>query len=289
MKRLFSFVLASFLSIAVCSGQEFMHSPDYVYGFASDYVESVADSLALFSFSKSVHVSVENTSSHYFSEDGNGFNESFEKKVGINSNIVIEDIKKYVELNNGLFTVYYYINKKEYIEKHICNYENNIKKANEFKTSTVPHAKNLVLGHYYCAYKSVENELLTYFYPESEILKEDVLNKIVETYNNMGFIFSARNYGVVNPSGVMLVRDENCKTLPGFKYKNNNGKWLKPNSFRDIDWMPCEENAAKWAYIYTTGFEYRFLFEKETNYGFVNINVPDSFYHMISDDKTFIH
>ena len=285
--KAFSFIVAMFLSVAVCFGQEFLYSSDYVYGSATDFDESKADSLALISFSRCIQVNVNNSSEYKLNENKNGVTEEYSKNLRINSNVNIRGARKYVENNNGIFTVYYYFNKGKYLKECLDFYNSNMWMANKYKNSNEPHAKNFILGHYYLAFSSVSEELFGQLYYGAESLKTNVLNDIIDCYNHFGYLLSARNVGKTNPSGVLLIRDENEKTIPGFEYKKDDGTWDVPRGFCDSEGEDCGYEDAKWAYIYTYVNEYRFLFETKTEYGIVKLNVPEEFYSKYLKRKVF--
>lgn len=285
--RVLSFIMAMFLSIAVCFGQEFLHSTNYIYGYASDFNESKADSLALLSFSKCVHVSVFNNKEYVLNENHNGVSEEYKSNVKISSDVNVSGLKKYVDYNAGVYTVYYYFNKEKYFNEHMSAYDTNIDLAEKYKNSTEPHAKNFVLGYYYLAFEAISDELLWNLYPNMKVLKDGLIKEISEQYNHFGYLLSARNVGKQNPSGVLLIRDENAKTLPGFEYKKSDNSWDIPRSFCDIDGKECKYNVAKWAYVYTRDSEYRFLFEIKSKHGEIKINVPDEFYSKYLKHKNF--
>ena len=285
MKKFFSTIVL-ILSVWISYGQDFLMSNDYIFGSGSNINEEKADSLALLSFSKCVHVTVENNSTYEYDEDNFGNNESFQNYVNIRTYVNVRGLKKFVDFDNGVFTVYYYLNKKRYIEDHLNKYQENMALGEKCRELDTPHYKNLMLGHYYLAYQAVSDELLGCIYPNAILLKENAFNEVVELYNHMGYLLSARNYGESNPSGIMLVRDENVKTLPGFEYLRGNS-WDIPRAFLDGDWNECEVDEAKWAYVYTTNREYRFIFEILTEYGNVKINVPDEFYANLKKKRFF--
>ena len=280
-------MVAIFLSIGICYGQEFLNSFDYVYGCASSEKEYEADSLALLSFAKCVKVKVSNISNYSFEETKHGVNESYKNDVSIVSNVDVSGLRKHVEYFGGIYTVYYYFNKKKYVDDCIASYNENIARANSVKNIDNPHAGNLYLGYLYLAYLSVSNELFESFSQNDKSLKNVVCNEIRDKYMRMGYILSSRNVGEVNPSGVNLIREENERILPGFEYKNKDGEWKTPEIFLDGDLEPCEKNEAKWAYAFQSTEEYRFSFEIETGIGVRKLDVPNEFYSKYTIYKHF--
>lgn len=276
-----------FLSVWVSYGQDFLTSPDYVYGYASGTKESEADSLALISFAKSVNVRVSVNTIRSLVESYSGVDELYKSDLCISTNVNVSGVKKLVTLQDDIWTVYYYFNKKKYYEDSISEYNSNLEKAESFNSSSNPHAKNFVLGYLYMAYLSVSNELLGMLYPSVKIIKDDLGERIRERYRTMGYLLSARNVGLTNPSGILLIRDENAKTLPGFEYLNEEGAWVTPKSFCDSDGNDCGKDNAKWAYVYNATREYRFLFELESRFGPVVLKIPDNFYSEYGKRKVF--
>lgn len=287
MKKFFCFVLLAFLPIIACFGQEFLHSSDYVYGFASDFDESKADSMAVISFARCVNLHVHTNTNYSLKETKKGIIEEFENNISIYSNVDISGIQKHVEYKYGRAFVYYYLNKKEFVEKMLLSYDENFKLANYYKESEIPHAKNLMLGYYYLAYEIASNDVFKCFYPNGKILETQVLDLLTDNYRYLGYLLSAHNVGEKNPSGVYLIRDENSKTLPGFEYMDSHDNWTTPRRFLDERCKNCDYTVAKWAYIYTYDDEYRFLFEVMTSYGMVKLDVPDEFYNTYCEYKHF--
>lgn len=286
MKRICSLV-AIFLSIGICYGQEFLTSFDYVYGCASNEEEAVADSLALLSFAKCVNVKVNNVSNYSFEETKFGSSETYKNDVSVSSSVDVSGLKKYVEHIGGTYTVYYYFNKKKYVDDCLVSYNENIEKANSAKGLNHPHADNIYLGYLYLAYLSVSNDMFQAFYPNGKQLKNIVCDEISNKYKRMDYILSSRNVGSVNPSGINLVREENSKILPGFEYKTKEGVWMAPEIFVDENDSPQDKNEAKWAYVFNSTEEYRFSFEINTNIGIRKIDVPDGFYSKYAIYKHF--
>lgn len=170
------------------------------------------------------------------------------------------------------------IDKDGYIKKQLLSYQENLDRGTSYRTSTEPHALNLTLGYWYLAYEAVSDDVFCSIYPSAIELQAHVLEMIRDKYKHAGYLLSCRNFGEKNPSGVMLIRDENCKTLPGIEYVSPSGQWRTPNEFCDEDGNTCDYEVAKWAYVYTTRQEYRFTFEINNNNVLERINVPDEFY-----------
>ena len=281
MKKLL-LILLLFLPISQVFGQEFLNSNDYVYGCGSSVYESEADSLALLSFSKCVHVNVMNDVKYSVSETRSGVNEFYVNNIKVSSAVDVSGIKKYIDISNGVYTVYYYLNKSNYVEERLQAYRDNIETAKSYETSEHPHAKNFEIGYYYMALKSVSDDLFVHFYPQAYEIKTGLENKIYSIYHKFGYTLSARNCGYKNPSGIMMVRDENGKTLPGFEYLKE-GEWYIPTTFLSYELNDCGYEKAKWAYIYTYEKRYRFLFEINTDFGIVRLNVPETLYVKLGD------
>ena len=280
------FVWLIFLPITLCFGQDFLHSDDYVYGVGSSLCESTADSLALLSFSKCVHVNVDNTLNRTVTESKTGYDETYFNNVTINSNISVSGLKKYVTFENGVFVVYYYLNKSEYIKRCLEEYNENIRLANEYDTLNCPHSDNLMLGYYYLALEIMSDDMLMSFYRYSKVARDGLITTISEKYKYLEYYLTARNVEKNNHSGIYRIREENSKTLPGFEYFKN-GKWIIPHAYLDEHENECGYESAKWAYIYTYENKYRYLFEVKTDYGLVKINVPNEFYSRIEGYRIF--
>lgn len=247
--------------------------------------EAKADSLALIAFAKAVHVTVENISNSSIFEDSNGIERTYNSSVTVISNFDASGLKKYSERHGRIYVVYYYINKREYVENCLNRYNTNIQLAESYENSDRAHAKNLVLGYYYLAYEAAATSLFSVFYPAAEILKIHTLDLIKDRYESMGYFLSARNVGATRPSKVILVRDENSKTLPGFDYLSFNNEWVAPKYFCDNNAEPCTDiSKAKWAYVDNTNKEFRFRYEVLINNKLVKIHVPEKFYYLRDAD-----
>jgi len=281
MKRAFLCLLLT-ATLVPTRAQEFLASADYVYGCASDRSEAKADSLALISLSRSVKVDVKNIIESKYKECDGKITQTVNSQTNVQSNLSISGVKKYVTYTRKIYTVYYYFNKKEYVDNCMLSYHENMNKALLYKSSNEPHAKNLYLGYLYLAYESISDEMLECFFPAAEVMKNNIIDKISDKYSKMGYLLSARNVGDKNPSKTFLIRDENAKTLPGFEYYTTDGNWNTPLSFLNGECKACEENSAKWAYIHHATKEYRFVFEVEHDYGRMKLNVPTEFYNKIS-------
>ena len=289
MKRILCFLTPLFLAVTISYGQEFLTSPDYIYGCASDLNESKADSMAILSLAKCIDLSVETSSEYSLTESKKNTIEQQNHRVSVSSNVNIQGAKKHVEYKNGLFTVYYYFNRKQYIAECLTSYNENCRKACTYKDSKEAHAKNFVLGHYYLAYEAVSSNMFKSLYSPGKYLEAQVLDEIAFNYSHLGYLLSARNVGISNPSGVQLIRDENCKILPGFEYLDNEGGWSVPITFLDHDCNDCDYTKASWAYIYTYSHDFRFLFEIKTEFGIQNLHVPDEFYEAHFENKHFFY
>lgn len=277
------------MAATISYSQEFLTSPDYIYGCASDFNESKADSLAILSLAKCIDLSVETSSEYSLTESKKNTIEQQNHHVSVSSNVTIQGARKHVEYKDGLFTVYYYFNKEKYIADCLASFNENYRKANSYKESKEAHAKNFMLGHYYLAYEAVSSSMFKSLYGPGKYLEAQVLDDIIFNYRHLGYLLSARNVGMSNPSGVQLIRDENNKILPGFEYLDQEGAWSVPHTFLNHDCNECDYTKAAWAYIYTFNHEFRFLFEIKTEFGIQNLHVPDEFYEAHFENKHFFY
>ena len=288
MKRIICICLAPFLSVAGAYGQIFLVSSDYIYGSAEHREEHKADSLALISFARCLHVDIENVSKHHTLEENGRISESYSNTSNISTSISIDGLKKYVERDGRNYVIYYYLNKKEYIDSRIKEYEDNFTAGAAYSKSDVLHAKNLALGHFYLANTAVSSDTFKALYPRADILESASFERIREVYKRWDYFLSIRNVSKESPSGHWDVRDENSKTLPGFEYRNDCGEWVQPSVFYDaecnVTHIPSEY---KWATIHTHKPVYRFLFEVKTDMGVTKVPVPEKFYEMVSAPLKF--
>ena len=144
-----------------------------------------------------------------------------------------------------------------------------------------------MLGHLYLSYEAISEDLFKSLYAGGKHLEEQVLDEISNSYRSMGYLLSARNVGTRDPSGTRLVRDENCKILPGIEYVDHQGNWSVPRRFLDGDCNACDYTRARWAYIHSYEYTYRFLFEVMTDFGLQRLHVPDSFYDQYCTRTSF--
>lgn len=280
MKKILLCLLLAVTLVPV-QAQEFLTNGNYIYGIGSHRHEAVADSLALLSFVRCVGVDVKNNITHEITDNGRIVTEFFKRNTQIISGLKVSGLKKYEERVRGKYTVYYYINKKEYVDSILREYKRNIIMASAYKAETASHSKNLALGSFYLAWKAINADLFKAVYPDFELLKSYVLTEIKDLYENMGYLLSARYIGANGePSNRMLVRDENAKALPGFEYLSHNGVWTAPRGFLNEDCRVCtDREKVRWAYVDNTNREFHFLYETVTDNGIVKIEVPDEFYH----------
>lgn len=268
MKKILLLLSVALLSALQMSAQVFLNSPAYVYGSAVSQDETRADSLALVSLARAVNVRISAGPDGKIRMDSPG---------GFDMN----GIRRYSRRKGRNCEVYYYINKQEYIEDQLKEYNECISTAEFYKESATVHAKNLALGYYYLAWKAASSGVMQSLYPDAEHLATNALELIRDTYNHMGYFLSARNVGATTPSKIILVRDENAKVLPGFEYKDFNGRWVTPTQFCDHDAEPCTDiGEAKWAYVDNTDKEFRFRFEILVGGELVKIDVPEEFYYL---------
>lgn len=265
--------------------QEYLSSPDYVYGCASSRIEETASTNALVSFSNAVGVSVSSKISHTLVEHNGKVCEDYVKDVGINSSLYVEGIKKDIKYNNGVYTVYYYINKSEYISSRIGLYKKNVSIAEEYeKNKYTPHVYNLMIGYMYLAYSAVDDSLLNTLYPQSVSLKKDLYQKIRSTYltlavrnGNAGKYWISKHQS--SASNKLIIIDENRRILPGFEYYDFNGQWTQPIEFMDEN-GDCNNNkkTALRTLVDKTNNKFRFTYEMIVDGEFCKIDVPDEFY-----------
>lgn len=158
--------------------------------------------------------------------------------------------------------------------KYLDNYEAYIKSDN-------PHAINLALGALYRAFIVVDDDNLIEIFPDCLNYRDNVLNIIGKTSRKNGIILSVRWNGENN----YLVREENCKPLPGFEYYTSYGKWDSPTEFMDAEQdISTNMNNRMWAFAHDVNTNkrsnvYRLLYEEMSGNRIVKIDVPEEFYY----------
>ena len=276
---------------ATCIAQEFIGNPDYIYGVGYSKKESVADTAALVSLARAISVRVENESVREVEETGRRFSERRFKRTNLSTSIKVDGAKKYVEKRGKEYVVYYYINKQEYIDDHILTLGTGIANADYYESSDDPHAINYILGELYTAYTAVDDALLNALYEKSISYKEYLLSEIRRQYENSCIRLSARKTKSYN---WYEVTEENRKPLPGFEYRDMDGRWVSPSIFYDSDRVRCEGNPSeyKWALVRMDAGgdngNYRLTFEREVDGRNVRVFVPDEFYRELKPLWIFV-
>jgi hypothetical protein len=277
MKRLL-IILALFLPVWA-NAQAFLDNPDFAYGVGISKNEYSADSVAMLALSDAIYKEVSNESNYTIEENNGVISESYTKSVSLSSSIRIAGAKKLVSvLPDGKYKVYYYINKKEYIGSHLGRYVEYMREFSEYEKSDDPHSVNYMLGSLYMAYSEVDDPTLNILSKESAIYKADAASKIEKIYKDCDIYLSARK---ANSPGWFMVREENSKSLPGFKCVGNDGKWGSPIAFYDYEQMPCgtDKDTYKWGLINIVGRKYRLTYEREIGDSAVEISVPEKFHY----------
>ena len=262
-----------------CGAQGFLDNPDYIYGVGLSADEYSADSLAMLSLSRAIYTDVVNESTYDMEEEGTKYTEKFSKKVSLKTAIRINGARKLVETTpDGQYEVYYYVNKAEYIERHLGEYAARLNDVSRYENSDSPHAVNYTLGALYMAYEAVDDLMLNILCKESISCKAYVVSEIRRILDYPGYILSARKSFSDNWKEI---RDENENPLPGFEYVNENGEWATPKFFYNGDRERCKSSDPseyKWAFIDLSGTTYRLTFEREVGGRSERIIIPERFY-----------
>ncbi len=278
-------LLALFLSV-FCYGQDFANRPDYITGYGVAKTEAAADSLAMISLARAIYTDVisETTSKYY--DDGKKKRQSYFNNVSLSTRIRIIGAEKQVNrLKRGMYEVYRYFNKQEYINARImicmekmCEAERLMAAEDSVKNyrSNNPHNVNLVLGSLYTAYVSVNDSLLNFLYPKSVNLKETLKTEIKTVYERAKSIqiWDGKEHGT-------MAYERNHYPLPGFEYRKSN-EWVAPTVFKTIETQEVtrDDTKKRWAHVegIVNNTAYHILYEELVDGKYMKIPVPDLFY-----------
>lgn len=303
--------------------QNFIPSDAYLYGVGMSYNEESADSVAMLSLSRSIYTKVTSESERTVSEVDGKYSDSFVKKTGLSSTIGITGAKKDVSIGaDGQYVVYRYIDKEAYVSERINRYSDCMHEGSDYEDGgafyydDLKHRKNLALGSYYKAYEALVDTtgILNLLYGKEKVdfLKQKAL-KSIETiyYNGWEHIYvdpldrrkSASGYRVVYPYSNQLITEY----LYAFEYYDN-GEWKKPVAYYEkedtnynkaikddsigdtnytramIAFSPKTDERGRFDFI-----EYRWIFEEKVNGMYVQIQVPERFYHLKANREIYIN
>ena len=314
-------IIAILFGWAGVYAQDFIPSDSYLYGVGMSFNEESADSVAMLSLSRSIYTRVTSESERTVSEVDGKYSDSFVKKSGLSSSIGLSGTKKAVSVNSdGQYVVYRYIDKEAYVAERIEAYSGYMQKGRDLEDveshDEMKHRKNLVLGYYYKAYRSLADTtgMLNLFYGKERVnsLREKAL-KHIETayYNGWEYIYTDPTDRLDTGSGHRVIRPYSSRFITdylyGFEYRDN-GEWKRPVAFyekgdkyRDrrydddsigeknycravISFTPKADKYGKYGFL-----EYRWLFEEKVNGIYVRIDVPEWMYKLKEKREIYIN
>ena len=232
MKRLISFILI--LCNIYCYSQEFLGNSDYIYAVGVAKTQTEAENAAYLSLSNKTGIAVTNTARYSISEQNGKISENFEKNIGTDASMVFGDeVQTYIEVGKKKYTVYKYINIKQYVAKQQAIYNKYLASADSIsrRCRDIKHSKNLILGLHYLAYKAIDTPLMDVYADRNIEVKNKLRSKTEEIYKKegpFGFIMLLEK---TDPRGYFAIMSgERTKSVHGIEYFRN-GKWELPFYF----------------------------------------------------------
>lgn len=225
MHRLISFVLTVFISVGIY-GQEFLNNSSYIYAMGVGKTQQEADNEALIAFAKSIQTKINSVTRYSVSDDGENIVKNYSKDVQMEIAAIFENTEIYVDFNNGVYTVYRFLNKDKFIKEHLEIYNAYMGRVKEYLVTKDAHRINFLLGAYYLAYCGINNVIMDVFNENNSEMKSYVIERAKQTYGQgyaLEFVKNRNNLVKVN-AGLPLY---------GFQYKNRYQKWVEPSRFFD--------------------------------------------------------
>ena len=267
--------------------QDFLCNEDYIYGMGLSSSEEEASDAAMLALSRTIRTFVVNETEQCVEEENGAIDESYKKKVALLSSIRIYGARKYETFSEGIYTVYYYLNRREYVNNRLDECKKYIAMANHYEQMKDAHRMNLLLGSLYHAYEAVNTDVMAALYPDTESIKEHLLARMRENStvkkNNLQ-ASKTTHYSCT-------VSECNGKEVPDFEYVNRAGEFRKPlervkrytngqfplfygedPDIEDvlIDYVP-EKNRL-------CSIHYRLLYEDVIEGEYIRLQVPEEFY-----------
>lgn len=198
-------------------GQDFLNNPDYVYGEGYGNTIEEADENAFASLATTLksNVKVYITSN---TKDVNGnISHNFNQDITLTTSLKIKDCYQYIDntFNNG-YRIYRYINKKEYVNERLAAINSlipgNKNYTIKFDNNDWINRKhpNFMLGSWYYAYQILDDDLMDLFYPQTQLLKKEYFDKIINTqklidvYEVYGCYFNTNGYEATYDGGFTI-------------------------------------------------------------------------------------
>lgn len=233
-------LLLVLLCLSVVSyGQDFLNNEDYLYAKGMGATQEEADNAALVSFSKTLQSRITSRTEYAISEENGDITRSFSKNISIDNSMVGKNIEQYVEFENGIYTVYRFINKKKYLNDRLTIYNAYLSKAEEYKQCNSSHKINFVLGAYYMAYDTIDDVIMDVLNCDNNAMKNNIFMEAKKTYT-----FFCRLETVENRRN--FIKCNTGKPLYGFQYLTRYGEWRYPESyFKDENFLVTMSNSPK--------------------------------------------
>lgn len=223
MRSLISFVLAILIPICIY-GQEFLNNSSYIYAMGVGKTQQEADNEALIAFAKSIQTKINSVTRYSVSDDGENIVKNYSKDVQMEIAAIFEDTGIYADLNDGVYTVYRFLDKDKFIREHLAIYNAYMERVKEYLVSKDAHRINFLLGAYYLAYCGIDNVIMDVFNENNIGMKSYVIERAKQTYGQgyvLEFVKDKNNLVKVN-AGLPLY---------GFQYKNCYQQWVEPSCF----------------------------------------------------------
>lgn len=262
-------------------GQEFLENDSvYIYATGVGKTQSSADEEAILSFSRTLQTKVTSTVT-FDAIDRNGVVEkTASKNIVLDNSVIAKNVKQIVRLDGDIYTVYRYINRRQYIEERLLSYNDYLDKAKRYRETEDAHRLNFIIGAYYLAFHSIDDAIMDIINPDNGILKDYAMREAQREYSNASRLEFMGD-------GKTLVKCNAGLPLYGFQYLGRDGRWRLPEAyFTDTEFLVAESRSPenkdyRCCLIKNGGDEImtRKTYEVPTlNYGVAIINVPENWY-----------
>lgn len=292
-------LILSCLYCTLSYGQAFKHNPDYIWAVGSGNTLDEADRNALVELGRTIEAEVHSSVSikRHVVTDGRGRTisqrEEYSSNSTIDSRVLVKRAKMRVQHRAGSFTVYRYINRKEYLTEHAKAYGKLLDYIETLPQRPEGRQINLLLGAYYRAFSIIDDPLLEILDESYTYKKEALKAKARKVYGTTCTLheFDRQNLGWIS------VNSKERRCIYAFEYSGDGGqKWRTPISFRadksdssgdgrmDGDYDIVSKYTLCWVQRdfrepkTRKDMIYRILYEAQEEGRTVRIDVPDDWY-----------
>lgn len=225
MKKFIIILFVLLPALNVC-GQEFLNNDNYIYGEGIGVTQKEADDNALLAFARTLCTQITSIATHITKEENSVVNEYFKKDIRIDNSMIGTDLLQHILIEDNYFRVYRYINKQQYIDKCLKEYNAQLDKIPVYCKTGGPHVYNFIMGAYYLAYKALDNAIMDVINPANLEMKVDMKKRAEEYYHKFAkidFLDGTKRTIITTTSGT--------SGLYGFQYSFFEDFWEVPNCF----------------------------------------------------------